>query len=318
MLVIGSRALGIQAPDLLTRQPKDLDVVMTFPEFQAWTKKNKNRMMSIRPLSDKKTLAITREGVKIEVETAWEGTAAYSLWAKVHLGPDIDKFVLHYFPELNYEAAVAPLWAQLALKLSHRYLKNSPHFLKTMRDIQALRAHGVTLDYEAQVWLKQREAETYVYKHPNLNQSKDAFFNGDGVTYVFDHDSIHVAVARVPGQPAYSFYLKDGEQVKVDRNKWDALPEEYRLNGVVEEATVLALERSQIPNRDKVDPRKSFEIAMMKVCTSITSGWFRAYAWEHYDQAMAMYDPNYATKFWAKADAGEVKPYQGSLYGGTP
>jgi hypothetical protein len=24
-------------------------------------------------------------------------------------------------------------------------------------------------------------------------------------------------------------------------------------------------------------------MALMKVCTSITSGWFRAFAWEHYD-----------------------------------
>jgi hypothetical protein len=322
MLIIGSRALGIQAPSLLTRKPRDLDVIMTFPEFQAWAKTNRSKMASIRPLSDAKTLAITRSGIKIEVETAWEGTAAHSLWTKLNqttqrikVFPELGSYEIEPHQNGEYAAVVAPLWALLALKLSHRYLKNSPHFLKTMRDIQALRGHGVTLDEWAQAWLKVREAGTYVYKHPNLNQSKDAFFNGDGVQYVFDHDSIHVAVARLPGQPAYSLYLKDGEQVKVDKNKWDALPEEYRLNGVVEEATVLALERSQIPNRGKgVDPRRSFEIALMKVCTSITSGWFREYAWEHYDQVMAIYDPEYADKFWALADAGKVKPYQGSTY----
>jgi hypothetical protein len=297
----------------LTPKPKDLDVIMTFPEFQAWTQENQDRMASIRPLSDVKTLAITRNGVKIEVETAWEGTAAHSLLTKLS-SSDYKTTRFRHFMELMDSAIVAPLWALLALKLSHRYLKNSPHFLKTMREVHALRGAGVTLDEWARIWLKQRQAETYVYKHPRLNQGKDSFFSGDGVVYVFDHDSIHTAVARVPGQPAYTFYLKDGAQVQVDRKKWEALPEEYRLNGVVEEATVLALERSQIPMRGRVDPRRSIDIALMKVCTSITSGWFREYAWENYDKVWDMYDPDYATKFWTLADAGQVKAYTGSKY----
>lgn len=322
MILIGSRALEIQAPSLLDRKPRDLDVIMTFPEFKAWTRDNGQDMKAIRPLSGDKTLAITKSGLYIEIETAWEGTAAHSLVQRLNGTTqrltklqELGKYSLAEDVVLDgVPVVVAPLWALLALKLSHRYLKNSPAFLKTMRDVQALRAHGVSLDHEAQVWLKQREKETYVYKHPSLNQNKDDFFKGDGVTYVFDHDSIHKAVARMPGQPAYTFYLKDGAQVACDRNKWDAAPEQIRLNGVVEEATVLALERSQIPLRGKVDPRKSFEIALMKVCTSITSGWFREYAWEHYDDVMAMYDPDYASKFWALADAGGVLPYTGSTY----
>lgn len=307
MLIIGSKAL--EGTELEIRKPKDVDVIMPWPEYQHWSAEHGSKMRVLRPLNDRTWLAINSEGVHIEIEIAWEGTAAHSLHSKLSM----ETMKLRVLPELGLGGIVAPLNVLLALKLSHRYLKDSPHFLKTMRDIQYLRRFTSLNEY-LKAWLPIREKETYVYKHPNLSQDKASFFSGDGVIYHYDHDSIHVAVARLPGQPAYSFYLKDGEQVKVDRRKWDALPEEYRLNGVVEEATVLALERSQIPFRGKVDPRKSFEYALMKVCTSITSGWFREYAWEHYDAVLAMYDPEYVNKFWAAVDAGIVKPYTGSKY----
>src|SRR5690606_29078459 len=104
------------------------------------------------------------------------------------------------------------------LKMSHRYLKNSPHFRKTRDDIMMLRGLGCKIF--DQDWFKQRESETYTYKHPKLNVMKKDFFNGDGVRYVYDHDDIHMAVAhyRESGAttpiPAYKLYMKDGAQVQ--------------------------------------------------------------------------------------------------------
>lgn len=80
-----------------------------------------------------------------------------------------------------------------------------------------------------------------------------------------------------------------------------AASERVRLCGVYEETCVLALERSQIPYDFKPDARWSFEMALMKVCTSITSGWFREYAWENYDKVLDLYDEmgenNYIERF---------------------
>ncbi len=85
--------------------------------------------------------------------------------------------------------------------------------------------------------------------------------------------------------------------------------EAVRLAGVLEESYVLALERSQVPFKGKLAPKTSFMIALEKVCTSITSGWFREYAWENYNKVLALYDPNYVKKFWEAVDNEVVKQY---------
>ena len=110
-------------------------------------------------------------------------------------------------------------------------------------------------------------------------------------------------------KPAYLYYARDGHEVLSDKQKWIACSEELKLQGVLEETYVLALERSQIPYGDNVLPFDSFKIALEKVCTSITSGWFRAYAYENYDRAMQAYDPKYVEKFNQALEDGIVKPF---------
>lgn len=287
MLLIGSMALRNQGFDI-GRPAGDVDYICTFDQFQRWTRDNKEIIRRCVPLSDTKFHVLSHSGMNYEFEIAWEGTAARKL---------LDIY------EGHGEASAD--WCY-ALKMSHRYLKDSVHFLKTMHDIQFLRT---VISEEAQLiidsdWFKQRELETYTYNHPKLDVSKEQFFTGDGVQYVYDHDSIHLTVALLEGKtphfgivhptPAYSFYMKDGSEVMTSKEKFMSVSEKVRLYGVYEESCVLALERSQIPHGlGKVDgptPRWSFEKALMKVCTSITSGWFREYAWENYDQVMALYN----------------------------
>ena len=50
----------------------------------------------------------------------------------------------------------------------------------------------------------------------------------------------------------------------------------------------------------------------MKVCTSITSGWFRQYAYEAYDRVVALdkrQSKTYVQKFKEALEKGLVKPY---------
>lgn len=206
----------------------------------------------------------------------------------------------------NSNKSVADLDTLLLLKMSHRYKKNSVHFLKTMRDIQYLRKAGAKIADNK--LLKMRERETYNYNHPNLNQNKASFFT-DTIPYQYDHDSIHRTVA-IADKPAYLSYLKDDAEVACDKSKWDRLPERIKLNGVTEECYVLALERSIIPF--KTDPYKAFLKSLEGVCTRITSGWFREYAWENYDNVIANYDPSFVHKFHNALNNKQILPFRGN------
>jgi hypothetical protein len=190
--------------------------------------------------------------------------------------------------------------------MSHRYLRNSPHFKKTMDDIQIMRKHGAHVPNFLLEWYERRMKETYTYFHPNLNVKKGEFFNGDGVNYVYDHDSIHEAMKHME-MPAYKYYQDPSSEVSCSQWLFWKCTQYQRLCGVLEEAYVLALERSQIPFAGTVSPERSFNMALEKVCTSITSGWFREFAWEHYYDVMKMYSAMYVEKFRAGVRAGIVK-----------
>jgi len=228
----------------------------------------------------------------VEAEFAWEGSTGEQL---VQI---MNKYGFDTYP---------PLDVLYTLKMSHRFLRNSPAFLKTMRDIQLMRQHGARIPEYLEHWYLRRVNETYCYSHPSLNVKKKDFFNGDGVEYVFDHDSIH-EVMKHNEHPAYWYFKEDKAEVMCSRMKFDACSEQLKRQAVLEEAYVLALERSQIPYRGVISPKKSFEIALQKICTSITSGWFREFAWENYDSIMELFDESYADRFWEKVACSEVLP----------
>jgi|GEM_PF-3600826 len=132
---------------------------------------------------------------------------------------------------------------------------------------------------------KQHRAEIlqFAKPHPKLNTQKNYFFE-EASYKVFDHDTIHQAIALGP-VPAYTL-MQDGE-VWCSREKWDGLTQQQKLHCAQEEASVLALERSIIPalflGKTFRGAQWAYEYALSKVCTTITSGWFREFAIEHYD-----------------------------------
>lgn len=204
------------------------------------------------------------------------------------------------------------------LKMSHRFKKDSPHFFKTMNDIHDLRRRGAKMPEGSEALFKERERLTYTYKHPNLKVDKDKFFKGDEVPYIYDHDSIHVVVA-LDGAPAYTKYMKEGEQVMCSKEKFMEAPLRVRILGGLEEALVLTAERSLIPNDFKPDPDRMFVFALSKVCTSITSGWFREWCWENFYRILHTYDKEckgvWVEKVKKAIAENQLLPYNGnSMY----
>lgn len=304
MLLIGSQALKFWGFD---RNPRDWDFISNFNVWNSWAKNYK--WNSIYPVDEgKKIIGFRSDDQIFEAEIAWENSTGAEL---IELCQENEALVFSLL--LDTKVAIPSLDVLLAIKLSHRYLKDSPHFLKTMRDIWDLRKAGAVVPGWLTDWLKRREQSTYTYKHPNLKQSKEGFFDkNQGITYIWDHDSIHEAVKQQE-RPAYTYFKDDQAEVFCSRKLFLQQPREIQLNAVLEESYVLALERSQIPFPGKVSPKISFEKALSKICTSITSGWFREFAWENYHSVQKLYRDNYLEKFQQGIETGIVRPFDSNI-----
>jgi hypothetical protein len=200
-----------------------------------------------------------------------------------------------------------------ALKSSHKHLKNSPHFWKTLKDYHRMKAVGATIRPEYMDFYKLREKETYTYSHPKLNQDKKSFFADDAIDYVHDHDSIHAAV-KIMDKPAYTYFAKDGEEVQSSKKKFFECNRDVQLLSVVEESAVLAVERSLVPHPGVLTVQQAWGMAFSKVLTSITSGWWRAFAYDNAFDALKLYPADYWDKFNVGLANGTVKPFKKALY----
>jgi len=299
MLFIGSTAFK-QHHNLPGILPKDIDVMGTYEDVSKYVKSLHGDLVAARPFAEGKKYLFVKAGdhkspeTIIEAEIAWEGSLA-------------EEFI-KLMDDTAGHTRYATLNGLYTLKMSHRYLRNSPHFLKTMRDIHFMRTLKARIPDELKDFYKRRMAATYDYSHPNLSVTKKTFFDGDGIDYKYDHDSIHETV-KIGEHPAYWYFKPDTSEVAVSKDLFEALDYESRINSVLEEAYVLAIERSQVPHPGVLTRRKSFVLALNKVCSSITSGWWREFAWENYDSVYERYDDSYMYRFNAGIDSGLVKPF---------
>jgi hypothetical protein len=307
LLLIGSRAAQFHHPLSHRNMGIDHDLVGYYDDLIDYFR-FVGKPKSLVPISGgKKLVAKYADGRIYEAEIAWPESSAEDLYLtgiqnSQELGTTSGKHII-MLP--NYDFLYT-------LKMTHRYLKNSPHFQKTRKDILAMRANLGFTDIPSHLkpFFERREKATYNYGHPKLNVDKAQFFNSDGVDYKYDHDSIHLSVKRM-FRPAYEWFKDDEAQVFCSKDKFWACDESIRLNAVLEESMVLAIERSQVPFPGLKTPMESFEMALQKVCTSITSGWFREYAWENYNKVTQLYDDNYVAQFWEDMRSGLVTPYVG-------
>lgn len=303
MILVGSRALALRAPHLLMRQCKDFDFVCTGDEFNQWIKTNSEKV-GVKKVYPEKNKMIVEGSSNCEFEINAPGTSTEMLLDLVEGDSESIETSFGWVPTLDM---------LFTIKSSHKYLRNSPHFWKTLVDYHIMKRVGAKVRPEYQEFLKLREKETYNYAHPKLNVTKDNFFKDDGIDYKWDHDDIHKSVARGE-RPAYTYYLKDGEQVQCSKAKFFAVPQEVRLNGVVEEAAVLAIERSLVPHPGVWSPEYAWKFALAKVCSSITSGWFREFAYENCLEILKQFPTGYWEKFQDDIAKGLVKPYDGKRY----
>lgn len=306
MLLIGS--VGLNFHLLEKKECKDYDIICKYDEYEKWIKTQKI-IKACYPTDNGDKIIVKTDQDIFEFEISWDDNDLLSEFiGLVEVDEKTSRQIIG-FEKLKIDNVMIPsLDVLYTIKMSHRFLKNSPHFLKTKQDIKTMRELGASIPEKYREWLLKREKTTYKYPHPKLNQTKSDFFDTtQGVKYVYDHDSIHQSVAQLD-KPAYTFFKDDEKEVFCSKKKFFNLPIEIRLYSVLEECYVLALERSQIPfNGTGISPRKSFLIALEKVCTSISSGWWREFAYNYYDEVLKLYDEKYVSDFWEDVDKGLVK-----------
>mgnify|MGYP003478506570 FL=1 len=294
MILIGSRAMSFNLGREYRKNILDWDFIATQNEYEEFKSLLGDKLIFEKDSKFGKTMIVNGLGpVEIEIveKSGSQEIYDYNQFQNFTRDKKINEIVGE-----TYTFNVATPDVMFLLKMSHRYLKNSPHFLKTMRDIQFLRTTFVVkIPERLKSTYKARQNFTYDYALPTLNKKKVDFFENNQEGYktqdymVYDHDSIH-EVVKLYEKPAYDFIKYDSEDVLCSKELFERLPLDLKLATVYEEACVLALERHQIPNNFRPDPDTSFKMALEKVCTSIASGWWRGWAWKHYDMVLEFYD----------------------------
>lgn len=191
-----------------------------------------------------------------------------------------------------------------AIKAGHIHIPNRSwekhiadyHILKKIVDECVTSTGYEHIKYLTKLHKKSTEDRLGKQRLPKLiGVTKEKFFDDFVVKYV-DHDDIHQMVAHKE-KPMYSYMQKDPALVECDKELWRSFPMIDKIHCVMEECYVIALERHIIPTLkgDKVglDPHAAFKWALMRVCTTLCSGWFRQFAIDHYFDVLNNYNKEY-------------------------
>lgn len=130
--------------------------------------------------------------------------------------------------------------------------------------------------------------ESIRYSQPSLLKTNEEFFD-DAVDKKYDHDWLHELVA-FGKHPIYLDMKKDFSLAWCEKGMWDKFPLEKKLMCVAEEGYVIALERFLIPNDWEYSFVGAYLKALQKICTTLTSGWFRDFAIDNLPEIMLLFD----------------------------
>jgi hypothetical protein len=133
---------------------------------------------------------------------------------------------------------------------------------------------------------------------PLVGVSKSDFFN-DYVEKLVDHDWLHELFAH-QDVPVYTRLQDNSDIVYCSETKWFELSYIEKCYCVLEECYVIATERFLIKKYFEGDAnlgislyKQAFIQALSKVCTTLTSGFFREFAIENYFYLVNNYSINY-------------------------
>lgn len=170
------------------------------------------------------------------------------------------------------------------------YAKDKPTHLPTTKNLIL-----EMLDLEDQFMIKRRREFNKLFGIPgegiHLDMANKEFLDPEELKMdVFiDHDELHDLI-KYDEVPIQNLIRKDLSNAMCDLSLFQSLTKDQQLKCVCEERDVLALERRLLPKIMK-EAREAREYAMYRICTTITKGWFRGFAVDHYPEVMELTQP---------------------------
>lgn len=317
MIIIGSRAFLApnnenQEEDALRLLKADYDVIMSWEDFTSWHQTYHTSIVLMYPTDKNKyKVKVQKNGQdtkQYEIEIAAQGTSAHFLLTNENEATT--GVIKGYFGEVY--RTLSPMYLKLTKKSHIIY---PIHFEKTMNDYNRLKAltDGIQEDEIMKEYftLRSNEAkERNKQSVPKLNITNEEFFSSKlAVEQYFVHDDIHEMVKH-HDIPVYEMMKRDYSLAKCEEDMFHQLPFDYRIQAVQEEAYTIALERYIVPQAYDFsnDYYICYKRAVMRICTNLCSGWFRAFAIEHYQEVINRYNPNFVENFKQKVRNGEIVP----------
>jgi hypothetical protein len=293
MVVIGSRAAACWIEDF--RTPNDLDLIGTLQEIHEWATKHKDKIDYMLPTSPWKFKCKLKSNFQIEFEVADVNPSAMMLIEQ-------EETFLKRMLMINniwLEAWVAPVEVLYHTKRSHIYW--AVHWQKNIADMHLLKeycGHAELRKWDAyyEARLKENEAKFGPRFQANLNQPNEKFFakSERSLNRQFEHDELH-EIVKYYDRPLYEEFKEDKSKALMNFAMFYNAEHIKKLRCVREEAMVIALERYIITGKE-TDSVKAYQRALQRICTNLTSGWFREFAIDHWAE-ISTPDWHYVTLF---------------------
>ena len=322
VMLIGSRALNFWFGSD-HRQPIDFDFFIKVGIFKKWYRENRGDLTFYKEISLNKHICKHRLGIQLEFETSSNKSVA-SFLRRGEVSPGSTAFGLNFH--------VAKPEVLLAIKQSHIHYPTN--WFKHIHDYGYLRSRGVVVPKNLIASLNERLTERSLRGNTKtaltLNMRNEDFFaRSEGVLKRrFAHDEIHDAV-KYSDAPMFTKAKTDINKAILNKKLFDDFNYEDKCRLVREEAYVIALERTIIkewlnkttlvkcgllePKKAMIDKTlalKAYRIALMKICTTLTKGWFRDFAIKNYN-VISKPDVDYVVLFLTAVASGKLRLLNG-------
>lgn len=202
----------------------------------------------------------------------------------------------------------------VSIKHSHRHFED--HWHKNIKHYNFLRSMGAVVDDHLSS-IRNIEKQKRSGFRP-MNISNTDFFQASEkfVNRIFVHDDIHYATCYYDA-PLWSRCKKNMDLAKIDFDLFKMLDYADQVKMVQEEAFVIALERRIIPKSMKYgsfsnssvtsdDIASSYAWAVMRIGTTLTSGWFREFTIDNYVKVMK-HSHDFVGKFVTAFESGKIR-----------